>query len=60
MEKPARLPRRLSLILGTSAPALPVLALGTRTASASTVLRTVPTRSVTYSGRTVPATNGER
>jgi uncharacterized protein with FMN-binding domain len=50
--KPARPPRTLGLLVGAGALALPALAAG---APASPALRATPARSVTYSGKTVPA-----
>ena len=47
--------RTLSLVFGSGALALPALATGTTTATAATVHRTSPAKSVKYTGKTVPA-----
>jgi uncharacterized protein with FMN-binding domain len=55
MTKAARPSRTLSLVLGSSALALPPLALGTTGATAATAYYTAAAKSVKYGGRTVPA-----
>lgn len=51
----ARPSRTLSLVFGSAALALPALALGSAAATGATAHRTTSTKSVKYTGKTVPA-----
>jgi hypothetical protein len=55
MTQAPRPPRPLSLVFASGALALPVLAAGTSTATATTAHRATAVRSVKYAGETVPA-----
>jgi hypothetical protein len=55
MTKSALRSRRLSLVFGSGALVLPVLAVGATAATAATAYRTTATKSAKYGGKTVPA-----